>query len=172
MWENGEMERKIVELYSAAEIDSLRKKRRVWIVVTAVIGALTLGLCIWFCAKTRTQNAPQMLRNTLLTSLIGGWIVITLLHFCVEDCTCAIAHTEAILSGEREPVAGTFAYKKEYTRVKRGVTMRSVPVSGAGRTALLQVYDAKEKRFDPACTHLVYSVHGFVVAYEVEDADL
>ncbi len=166
------MERKIVELYSAAEIDSLRKKRRVWIVVTAVIGALTLGLCIWFCAKTRTQNAPQMLRNTLLTSLIGGWIVITLLHFCVEDCTCAIAHTEAILSGERETVAGTFAYKKEYTRVKRGVTMRSVAVSGAGRTALLQVYDAKEKRFDPARTHLVYSVHGFVVAYEVEDADL
>ncbi len=169
---NGTMENRIVELYDASDLAALKKQRRVWIGVAVAVGVLTLALCILFCLLTRPQNEQTMLWSILITSAVGGWIVITLLHFRIDECKWALAHTEAMLSGEREPVEGSFAYTEEYTRIRKGISMRRVAVSGAPKVPTLEVYEAKVRRFAPEKAVRVYSVYGFITAYEVRDANV
>ena len=49
------------------------------------LAALTLGLCVLFCRLTTTRNAGRMELYTLVTSCLGGWIVIYLRLFGLQE---------------------------------------------------------------------------------------
>ena len=112
-----------------------------------------------------------MLLYTICASTIGGWIVISVVHFAIDEVRRAIAHTKAVLEGERMAVDGRFTLTNERLIVKRGVSMLRVDVSGVPRLDSLQLYDKKKALFNAEKATRVYSVHGFVTAYEEGEGD-
>lgn len=162
------MDNKMIELYSTEEITLLKKKRNIWTGITIAIGALALALCILFCAKTNTANRDSMLIRTIVSSTLGGWIVISLSHFVIEEYRNAEKHVQAILDGPREQVEGPFEWTGEHLRVKKGVSITGIHADGEKREKLF-LYDAKKKLFPKDKAVRVCTVYGFIVAYEVND---
>lgn len=165
------MERHVIELYSADDIPRLKKKERRYTAAAVIFGVLTLAVCVLFCILSRTYDQKRMLLYTICSSTIGGWVVISLAHFAVAEVRRAIAHTKAVLEGERNAVDGKFTLTNERLLVKRGVSMVRVDVAGAPRVASLQLYDKKKALFNAAKAVRAYSVHGFIAAYEEGEED-
>ena len=156
-------------LYLQSDIDRLRRQTALWIAAAGGVLVVTLALCIMFCVRTHTANAPAMLRNTILTSILGGWIALTLRIFVIDELCYAKKHTEAMLQGPRETVTGTFTRTDEHIRIRRGVSMQKIQADTEGRTLALQLYDGAAKRFPRTGVVRVETVYGFIVAYEVAD---
>ncbi|MBO4847971.1 MAG: hypothetical protein J5586_02350 [Clostridia bacterium] len=159
------MKKKTVELYSQDDIAAIEKKRRIWIAAAAAAALITLAVCVYFCIRANTLNAERMLLYCIISSVIGGWIVISILRFPVYDLKYAKRHTMAILTGEREEVRGDFTVTDERVRIINGVSMYKVAVDGAERVRSLQLFADKKELFDGSA-HSVISVHGFIAAYE------
>ncbi len=164
------MKLRTVALYEPNEIARQRTRLRLWIGAAAAIAAATLLACIVLCTRVRTENAQRLLLWCVALSTLGGWIVLSLRIFAIDECRNAIRHAEAMLSGPREIVEGTFALTTERVRIKNGVSMVRVSVCGAPQVQSLQLYDKKRKRFESANPVRVTTVYGFIVAYE-EAAD-
>ena len=162
------MERKLIELYSPDDIVRLRRRRRTVTAIAAAAALVTLAVCVFFCARTTAKNAGRMLLCAVIASTLGGWVVITLVRFFIDEYKRGEKHVKAILEGEREPVDGKFTLTNERLSVIRGVSMLRIRVEGAPRVASLQLYDKKKKLFDGAKARRVYAVHGFAAAYETE----
>ena len=65
-----------IDLYGPEDLKRL-DRRIVWErVLVWGVAALTLGLCVLFCCLTTTRNAGRMELYTLITSCLGGWLVI------------------------------------------------------------------------------------------------
>lgn len=162
------MEKKMIELYSPKEIALLKKKRNVWIGIAVAVAVLALAFCIFFCARTDTSNRDRMLLGTIISSTLGGWIVITLTHFVIEDYRNAEKHIVAVLEGPREYEEGPFEWTGEHLRVRKGISMTGIRKVGAVK-GNLYLYDAKKKSFQVERAVRVCTVYGFVAAYEVSD---
>lgn len=165
------MERNLIELYSTDDIPRLKKKERLYTAAAVAVGLLTLAVCVFFCILSRTHDPKKMLLYSICASTIGGWIVISVVHFAIDEVRRAIAHTKAVLEGERTAVDGRFTLTNERLIVKRGVSMLRVDVDGVPRLASLQLYDKKRALFSAEKAARVYSVHGFIVAYEEGEDD-
>lgn len=158
----------MIELYSQEEIGLLKKKRNVWIGIAVAVAALALAFCIFFCMRTNTANRDQMLLGTIISSTLGGWIVITVTHFVVEEYQNAEKHIVAVLQGPREYEEGPFEWTGEHLRVRKGISMTGIRKVGAVK-GNLYLYDAKKKLFRAERAVRVCTVYGFVAAYEVND---
>ena len=162
------MEKRMIELYSQEEIGLLKKKRNVWIGIAVAVAALALAFCIFFCMRTNTANRDRMLLGTIISSTLGGWIVITVTHFVVEEYQNAEKHIVAVLEGPREYEEGSFEWTGEHLRVRKGISMTGIRKVGAVK-GNLYLYDAKKKLFQAERAVRVCTVYGFVAAYEVND---
>ena len=163
------MKQETVELYHAEELTALSKKQKLWRTAAIIIALITLALCITFCVLTEKNNTARMLISAIITSTVGGWIVITIVHFAMADIKAAEKHIKAVLEGEREAVDGHFTLTDERVRIIKGVSMQKVDVEGADRIPSLQLYSGKVKAFPKELRGRVYAVHGFIAAYEVND---
>ncbi|MBR6006229.1 MAG: hypothetical protein IK064_01230 [Clostridia bacterium] len=163
------MDTHITELYSGDDVIILQKKQRLWRIAAIAVAAVTLILCIVFCASSGPRNMMKMLAAAVITSTVGGWIVITIVRFALDELRYAEKHTRAVLEGERESVDGRFELTDDRTLVKRGVAMLRVDAGTESGTHALQIYEKKARRFDAKNAKRVYTVHGFIAAYEAED---
>ncbi len=168
---NKYMKSRITELYHPEELDELRRKIRRGTVITVLIGLLTLAVCVALCCFVTPKNATTLLLGTVVASTLGGWAVISVSYFGVEEHKNAYKHCEAMLSGERERIDGTYELTDERLRVKRGVAMRRIRVDGVPRVGSVQVYDKKADRLKDVHHGALYTVYGFVTAYEEGHAD-
>lgn len=164
------MKFRTVELYKSSDPAEQRARLRLWIGAAAAIAAATLLACIVLCTRVRTENAQRLLLWCIALSTLGGWIVLSLRIFAIDEWRSAIRHTEAMLSGPREVTEGAFTLTTERVRIKNGVSMVRVQVDGAPHVQSLQLYDKKRKQFETAKPVRVTTVYGFIVAYE-EAAD-
>lgn len=159
------MEKQVIELYDERDIAQLTQRRHVWLVVAVAIAAVGLALCITFCFLARTGTVDRMLLSAIITSTVTGWIVISIVHFAIDENRNAQKHIVAMLEGPREVVEGPFTLTKERLRVRRGVSM--VRIDGKQS---LQVYDKKAALLANRSIARIYAVYGFAVAYEANDA--
>ena len=160
------METKTIRFYSESELKKL--KRGLWIarIAAIMLALITLAVCIWFCVNVNTANALSQLVKTMIVSALGGWAVITLRITAIKHYKYAAAHCEAILKGEEERTEGRFAVSDTVTRIYRGVSFYRVRVNDEAESNM-SIYSRYRKRFDESRAAAVYTVYGFITAYEV-----
>lgn len=159
------MDNSIVELYTEKDLAKLKRLRLFFIILASLIGACALGVCVYLCASATVMTAQDMLLKAIIVSVAGGWAVITLRVFVIKELTQGIRHSEAVMKGVRECVTGSFTLTKERTFIKKGITLITVKVEGGNKRAL-QLWSSKKRAFKGVKTAKVYTVYGFIAAYE------
>lgn len=165
------MKEKTVELYGETDVSAANRKAGVWTAAAAVIGALTLGFCLYCAFHARAEDAVTWYKRAAAASILGGWAVITIRIFAINNFKAAKKHIEAVLDGERERIDGSFEKTGEKTIIKNGVTLEKIKVTGNDSVGFVSVYDKKASLFDDKKAASVYTVFGFITAYEVKDED-
>ncbi|MCR5611981.1 MAG: hypothetical protein K6F68_09175 [Clostridiales bacterium] len=162
------MDTKIIELYSEEEETVYRKKRIVWNVVSFLVLAAALTVCVFFCVSAYRAETFDTLPYVIFTSIAGWTVYLTIRIFVIADLKAAVKHIEAIRKGEAEIVTGRFSLTKERLYIKKGIAMTKVNVSGNDKVTSLQIFDKKKKLFDADKAVSVKVVFGFITAYEAE----
>ena len=118
------------------------KKARAW--VWALAG-LTLALCVLFCCLTNTANAGRMEIATLITSCVGGWLVIYGRTFGVQEARHEREHAAYLIGADQTAVRGKLTVTKERLRILQledGKTTRRLKVNET-KVRALRPYDGK-----------------------------
>ena len=154
-----------IRFYSKAELKKL--KTSLWIarIAATLLALITLAVCIWFCVNVNTANALRQLVMTMIVSALGGWAVITLRITAIKHYKYAVAHCEAILKGAEEKIEGRFTVSESITRIHGGVSFYCVRVNDEEENGV-SLYSRYRKRFDESKALAVYTVYGFITAYE------
>lgn len=155
------------ELFSRAEIDGLRTKKRVWSVVAAVLGAGALLACVLFCVFTNTLNSDRMQLCAMATSSIAGCVIIYIVRFCVRDTASEIAHAELMLTGERAEHVGEVKPAPTAIKIRGSITARRVSVGGDK----LMINERKAKLL-PVGRARVWTVMNYITAWEEADDEI
>lgn len=165
------MESRFEKLYSAEETASLKKKALGWTLAAVFTGAAALLICVIFCVSAYITESRELFPATVITSIAGGFAVITIVHFPLADVRAAIKHSEAMLEGEAETVEGRFTVTNERLFVRKGVGMVRVKVEGNELVRSVQIWDRKKELFDGSAIR-VRTVYGFITEYEVTHEDI
>ena len=165
------MESKFEKLYSAEETAFLKRKALRWTLAAVITGAAALLLCILFCVSAYKTESRELFPATVITSIAGGFAVITIIHFPLADVRAAVKHSEAMLEGDAETVEGRFTLTNERLFVRKGVGMVRVKVDGNDLVSSVQIWDKKKKLFDGSALR-VKTVYGFITEYEVTHEDI
>ena len=134
------------DFYGPADLGRLDRKIRRERLAVWGLAALTLGLCVLFCSLTTTRNAGRMELYTLVTSCLGGWIVIYLRVFGLQESLHEREHARYLMRSERKTVRGKLGITKERMRIKNSIRFRILTLEEDGKTQRLNaaVADAKE----------------------------
>lgn len=113
------------DLFDSVSFARLKRKRNVCVTAAALIGGLALLCCVLLCVFTRTGNARSMEVSAILTSTVGGWIVLSLLMFPVADAGHELRHAAMLREGPEETVRGALALEPGTMRIKGSIRFRS-----------------------------------------------
>ncbi len=157
-----------MELYKEDRVRVLNNRVKGWRVLAALVAGLTLAGCILCCCLCTTATAARLETIAVLTSMVGGWIVI----FCV---TAKIApyrqewtHEENVLTGEAQVLEGPVSLEPEVLQIPRSIAICKV-VLGEGtdsrrlsiradKAGLLRPFEGKKLRLTV--------VSGYISAFE------
>ena len=157
----------IVELYSDADLDRLRKQIRQRRAANSLIAAAALVACIAMIACADTRNAASMEIASIIVSTVAGWIVIYGSVFVVSVRRRELRHATMLHEEERQTVSGVVTVTDERVVIRRSITARRVEVRGEKETQRLLVCESRAAALAQAGADTVYAVHGYVAAYEV-----
>lgn len=161
------MKQEMVELFSDADLARLRRQiRRRWM-MHAAIAALALAICIGLMVNTRTRNAARMELMAIITSTAAGWIIIYGSVFKVMARGRELRHAMMLRSEERQAVRGEVVVTEERIAIRKSITARRVEVRGEGELERLLVCESRADALAAAGARTLYTVHGYVAAYEV-----
>ena len=159
----------MTELYHAEALLPERvRKRRVLIVMLAVAAA-GLAACIILCTFATRRNLRLIMPLTIGTSILSGWIVITLFHGAFSEAGAQYKHTDVMLNEPREVFTGRFEKTDDVRRVKNGLSVRRVRCIDGERETALTVNESKAALLPDVFVGTVQTVYDFVVAFEVKE---
>lgn len=158
----------IVELYSDEDLTRLRARVKTWIIALSLIGTAGLAACIVMAASAGTATAERLEQITILTSTVAGWVVLYGVIFVVTAGIRELRHARMLRDEERIRQEGTPSLTKERVRIKSSITARRVKLSGAEGSPRILVCDSRSKVLNNPKIKALYTVHGYVAAYEVE----
>lgn len=161
------MKQGIVELYSEADLARLRQQIRRRRAVDAAIAVAALAICVALIISTRTRNAARMELATIIVSTLAGWIVIYGSVFTVMARGRELRHATMLREEERQTVCGDVVVTDERIAIRKSITARRVEVRGEGETERLLVCEERAQALAAAGASRLYTVHGYVAAYEV-----
>ena len=161
---------KITELYPADTEARLERQNRTWTILTAAAAALLLAACILLCALTGTANAATMEWRVCLISLIGGWAVIFCYVHFISGGKRELAHYHNLQDQERQEVSGTVTLDPVRFAIRGSITVQDLIIRQNDRERRVHVNAKKTALLPPLPAKLkVYTVHGYAVAWEVQD---
>lgn len=162
------MEVKIVELYSDADMEKLKKRVKVWTVALIALGAAALAVCVVLAALTNTLNAMRMELSCAAVSTVAGWLVIYFAVFKVSAGRRELRHAQMLRREGRERLEGTVTVTREGFAIRKSVPVRRVEVRSAkGEPRRILVCQSRAKALEEARPAAVYAAHGYAAAYEV-----
>ena len=135
--------------YRPEDLDRLKKKEkqaRAWV---WAVGGLTLLLCVLFCCLTTTANANRMEIATLITSCVGGWIVIYRRLFGVQEARHEREHAHYLLSAEKSTARGKLTVTKDRLRIRDSIRIRILLLEDGKKTLRLKVNETKVRALRP-----------------------
>ena len=167
------MKNQIVELYDPVRLARLEKRCAVLRRILLGLALAALAVCIVLTTRVNNRNLYQMLLACICISVGTAWIILYLGTFVVRDGKREIEHAANLAEGPRECVAGRVTVLKLKVRIRNSITLRKLRVDTAEGPVNLSVHIDKAERLCRAGEWLkLYTVHGYVVAYEVmEHAD-
>lgn len=157
----------IIELYSEADIEQLKRRINRWQTALWIFTACALAVCLGMIALTGTGNAAQMEGMVIAISTIAGWIVIYCSIFVVTVGRRELSHANMLRNEDRQTVRGSVAVTDEQVSIIRSITARRVEVNGDGETRRLLVCENRADALAEAGAVVLYTAHGYVAAYEV-----
>ena len=137
------------EFYRPEDLDRLKqkeKKERAWV---WALSGLTLCLCVLFCCLTNTANAPRMERATLVTSCLGGWLVIYRRVFGMQEARHEREHASYLLTAERTTVRGKVTITKDRLRIRDSIRIRILLLEDGKKTQRLKVNETWVRALRP-----------------------
>lgn len=158
----------IVELYTDGDMAALRRRIKRWTAVMAGVGLAGLGTCIALAALTTTANALRMEMWSYLVSTLSGWVAIYIGIFVVTAGTRELRHAQMLREEERQREAGTVTVTEERFRIRKSVPVRRVLLRREDGEKRLLVTGYKAEKLAGARPAAVYTVHGYVAAWEEE----
>lgn len=164
------MTAQIVELYSESDRNRLRRKVSVWTGILLGIALAALIACIAMAALTNTANADRMELGAVAVSTAAGWFVIYCGIFILSRDRRELAHAEMLRGEPRERVEGTIRVTGERLAIRKSIVALRVEVSGGEGTERVLVTEQRGSALAKAAESgaaAVYTVHGYVAAYEV-----
>ena len=137
------------DFYGPADLGRLDRKIMRERIAVWGLGALTLGLCVLFCCLTTTRNAGRMELYTLVTSCLGGWIVIYLRLFGLQESLHEREHARYLMRGERRELRGKLGITKERMRIKNSIRFRILTLEEDGKIQRLKVNETRVRDLKP-----------------------
>lgn len=161
------MKTEITELYGDADLTRLQQKIRRQSTVHILLAAAALAACLWMIARTGTANAARMEVAVILVSTVAGWVVLYGQLQVVAPCRRELRHARMLRGEERQAVTGAVTVTGEQVTIRRSITARRVEVRGEKENHRLLVCAARAASLEALRTATLYTVHGYVAAYEV-----
>ena len=155
------------ELYGEEDLARLKGQIRRRSAAYASLAAAALAVCVTLIALTRTGNAARMELAVIAVSTVAGWIVLYGCIFVVTARRRELRHAVMLREEERQAVRGTVVVTDERVAIRRSITARRVEVRGEEETQRLMVCEARAEALKQAGADVLYTVHGYVAAYEV-----
>ena len=158
---------KTTELYSSEEFTRITKRRMRRRVILLLLGALSLGVCVFLCMRVTTRNAAVTEKIVILVSILSGWILITLREELLVFSKREAEHAAHMLTGPRETVTGTLSLTDDVFRIPGSIRVRRLTITTGEGVRRLSV-NARKLRLlgDLPRETTVTTVHDFIVAAE------
>ena len=138
-----------IDLYGPEDLKRL-DRRIVWErVLVWGVAALTLGLCVLFCCLTTTRNAGRMELYTLITSCLGGWLVIYRRIFGLQESKHEREHARYLNRSERSEVSGKLGITRERMRIRNSIRFRILTLDDGEMTRRLKVNENRVRALKP-----------------------
>ena len=160
---------KRTELYNRDMLIPSHGKRKRALLSMLIIAALGLAACVLLCVFATRRNMRIVLPLTIGTSILTGWIVITVLHGTYSDANADQKHCSLMLEEERQTQSGRFEKTDDVRRVKNGIAVRKVRMVQEGHERMLSVSEKLAPKLPDVFTGTVETVYDFIVEYEVND---
>lgn len=162
----------IQDLYSPEELSRLEKKikrERAWVFGVA---GLTLALCVLFCCLTTTANYEKMELAALITSAVGGWVVIYRRVFGLQEARHELEHARYLLEAPRTSLRGRLTVTRERLRIKNSIRIRILQLDDGERVHHLKVNETQVRALKDldGKTVTVSLAGGYVAGIGGEDA--
>ena len=158
----------VIELFSPERLERLERRRKTVKRILLALALAALAVCIVLTSGVNTNNFYQRLLSCICISVGAAWIIIYFGVYVVRDGGREIAHAKHLAEGSRETVTGKVTLEKLKVRIRNSVTLRKVRVDTADGPVSLSVHIDKAEQLRRAGRWLkLYTVHGYIVAYEV-----
>ena len=113
----------------------------------------------------------MLLPITIGTSVLIGWVVLTILHGSFNTASADVRHCELMLSEPRTTQRGSFRKTDEIKRVRNGMHVRKVLLREGERERILSVSEMRAAELPDRFTGTAETVYDYIVAYEVDGDD-
>ena len=157
----------MVELYADADLEQLTRQINMRRAAHLALSIAALAACLTMIALTRTGNAARMEGAVIAVSVLAGWIVLYGSLFAVAERRRELGHATMLRREPREAVRGTVAVTDERVVIRKSITARRVEVREGDEIHRLLVCETRAGALAAAGATAVYTVHGYVAAYEV-----
>lgn len=158
-----------IELYRSEDLIRLTKQRKIMRVLLLTLTALAVGVCVLLCCMVTTRNAARMELAVILTSILSGWILITLRYERLVLVRREAEHAANMLAGERVTRTGILSLTEDTVRIPGSIRVRRLTIQEGKTACRLSVNVKKLKLLGELPRQVtVQTVHDFVVALEEE----
>ncbi len=157
----------VIELYTEADVEKLRKKIRIWAAALGIAAAAALIACIAMAASATTLTAEKMEAAAILTSILSGWVIIYCAIFVIGAARRELGHATTLRTSERERVEGRVSLNGERLRIRKSISARGVEVETPEGIKRFWVSQTRAGRLQESDAAALYISHGYVAAYEV-----
>lgn len=160
-----------IELYNQNMLPPARRKRTCVLAAILILGILALTACVLFCVFTTRKNLRITLPLTIVTSVVAGWIEITLIHGLFGRASAEYKHCGMMLKEPRETQSGRFEKTDDVRRIGNGISVRKVRVSREEHEQILSVAETLANKLPDRFSGTAQTVYDFIVAFEVDGDD-
>ena len=156
-----------IEFYPADAEARLARSTKIWKIITAGIAVTALAVCVALTCGVTTANASRRELLVCSVSVLAGWIVIFLLKHFVFGMGQELIHLRTLNDEPREAVTGEVTADSRRFHIPSSITVQSLYVHTQTETHRVSINTRLLRKLPklPA-TLTLYTVHGYVVAYE------
>ncbi len=163
--------KQMTEFYPADAAERLQRSNKIWKILTAGIAVSALAVCIVLVSGVTTANAAGRELLVCVISAIAGWVVIFLCKHFVFGLQRELIHLHTLHDEPREAVTGEVLTDGRRFRIPSSITVQTLHVQTGTETRRVSINTRFLRRLPKLPARLtLYTVHGYVVAYEEHHA--